>query len=86
VKQVGTCIIDRTDDFTGALVGAPDTKTGVQSFTGTLRYGYLVESGSDCSDVVGPATADRTSPLFSTIPCDVHFAVTATRIGDPPAQ
>jgi len=82
VKQVGTCIIDRTDDFTGTLAGEPSTSDGVKSFSGTLRYGYTVEPGSDCSDVVGPVTEDRKSPIFSTMPCDVRFKVNAARIGD----
>ncbi len=85
-KELGTCVIVRTDDFSGALSGAPDSAAGVKSFSGTLKYAYTVEAGSDCRDVVGPPEADRTSPMFSLIPCEVRFAVTATRTGDPKSR
>lgn len=83
---VGSCDIVRADNFNGTLVTppSPDAGTGPASFTGTLRYTYSVAPGSDCSDVVGPVTATRTSPLFSVIPCYLGFAVSATRSGNIP--
>ncbi len=81
--ELGPCTILRTDDFSGALAGAPSTATGVASFTGTLRYSYTIEQGSDCRDVVGAVDADTPKPLFATLPCDARFAVTATKTGDP---
>jgi hypothetical protein len=80
---VGACTIVRTDSFSGALAGPPTTANGVASFTGTLRYSYAVEAGSDCRDVVGPVAEERPSPLFAVLPCDVHFAVTATKFDVP---
>lgn len=82
VNGIGACTILRTDDFVGALAGAPTSDEGKQTFTGTLRYSYQVEPGSDCRDVVGAQTEGRKNPLFSVLPCDARFAVTATRLGD----
>lgn len=80
---VGACTIVRTDSFTGSFAAAPSTPNGIASFTGTLRYSYVVEQGSDCRDVVGPVAEERPSPLFAVLPCDVHFAVTATKFDVP---
>ena len=82
-RELGACTIIRTDGFTGALAGAPTTANGIASFTGTLRYSYTLEAGSDCRDVVGPVAEGRPSPLFGVLPCEVHFAVTATKFADP---
>jgi len=83
-QEIGACTIVRTDSFSGAFAGAPTTANGVATFTGTLRYAYTVDAGSDCRDVVGPVAEGRPSPLFGTLPCDVHFAVTATKFADAP--
>jgi hypothetical protein len=83
-RELGACTIIRTDSFTGALAGPPATAAGIASFTGTLRYSYVVEAGSDCRDVVGPVAEGRPSPIFATLPCEVHFAVTATKYADQP--
>jgi hypothetical protein len=82
-RELGACTIIRTDSFAGTFAGAPSTANGLASFTGTLRYSYAVQSGSDCRDVVGPVAEERPSPMFGTLPCDVHFAVTATKFADP---
>ncbi len=82
VNGIGACNILRTDDFVGSLAGAPTTTDGIQTFTGTLRYSYQVEPGSDCRDVVGLQTEDRKNPLFAVLPCDARFGVTATRVED----
>ncbi len=81
-KGVGACTLLRIDDFAGALAGPPATTAGIQTFTGTLRYSYQVAPGSDCRDVVGAQSEERTNPLFAALPCDARFAVTATRIGE----
>ena len=81
-KGVGACTIDRTDQFSGSFAGDPSTDAGKASFSGTLVYMYAVESGSDCSDVVGQPSEDDPTPLFSVIPCTVKFNVTATKTGD----
>lgn len=86
VNGIGACTILRTDDFSGTLAGAPTSADGKLTFTGTLRYSYQVQPGSDCRDVVGAQTEGRTTPLFSVLPCDARFAVTATRIGDAKPQ
>jgi len=83
VNGIGACAILRTDDFVGTLAGAPTSADGKASFTGTLRYSYQVEPGSDCRDVVGAPSEERKSPIFGVLPCDARFAVNATRIGDP---
>ena len=57
--------------------------SGKATFSGTLRYSYVVQAGSDCRDVVGPVAEERPSPMFGVLPCDVHFAVTATKFADP---
>lgn len=85
-KELGACTILRTDDFSGALAGAPTTATGRASFTGTLRYSYQIEPGSDCRDVVGSPGPERKSPLFAVLPCDARFAVSATRVSDVKPQ
>ena len=82
-KELGPCVVVRNDDFSGTLAGPPSTEAGVAAFTGTLKYSYAVEEGADCRDLVGPAGPDRKSPMFTTMPCDVHFAVAAKRVGDP---
>ncbi|GAC1351233.1 MAG: hypothetical protein NVS3B20_25230 [Polyangiales bacterium] len=82
VHEVGACTIVRTDDFGGAFLGSPATKDGISAFNGTLRYGYQVAPGSDCSDVVGQPSPDRKQPMFSTMPCEVRFHVSAQREGD----
>ena len=81
-RELGPCAILRTDEFVGALSGPPSGEEGPSSFTGTLRYSYQVESGSDCRDVIGLPGPERPEPLFSTLPCDARFDVTATRIGE----
>lgn len=81
-RELGPCAILRTDEFVGALAGSPSTEDGLASFTGTLRYSYQVEKGSDCRDVIGLPEPGREEPLFSTLPCDARFAVTATRVPD----
>ncbi|MBI2394010.1 MAG: hypothetical protein HYV09_30850 [Deltaproteobacteria bacterium] len=81
-RGLGACTILRTDDFAGQLAGAPTTTEGKASFTGTLRYSYQIAAGSDCRDVVGVPSEERTSPLFAVLPCDARFAVAATRKGD----
>lgn len=81
-KGVGACTIDRTDQFSGTFAGDPATDAGKATFSGTLVYMYAAESGSDCSDVVGQASADDPTPLFSTLPCTVRFDVTAKKIAD----
>lgn len=86
VNELGPCTILRTDDFAGALAGSPTSPSGIASFTGTLRYSYQIEPGSDCRDVVGSPGPDRKAPLFSTLPCDARFAVTATRVSDVKPQ
>lgn len=89
-RQVGACSIVRTDDFTGAFAGPTSAATptapatSIASFTGTLHYTYAIAAGSDCSDVVGVASAERPTPIFAALPCQAHFAVTATRTGDAP--
>jgi hypothetical protein len=80
-QEIGSCTIVRSDDFSGTFAGGT---VGAPTFTGTLRYGYVIDQGSDCRDVVGQPGPDRPTPLFGTLPCDVHFAVTATRTGDAP--
>lgn len=82
VNGIGACTILRVDDFAGTLAGAPATTTGVQTFTGTLRYSYQVAPGADCRDVVGTQSEERKNPLFSVLPCDARFTVNATRIGE----
>lgn len=82
VNGIGECTILRTDDFTGTMAGAPTSPDGRQTFTGTLRYSYQVNPGSDCRDVVGVQTEGRMNPLFAVLPCDARFAVTATRVAD----
>ncbi len=72
-RELGACAIIRFDEFVGTL--SADKK----SFTGTLRYGYQLESGSDCRDVVGPVLPERPTPLFSTMPCAALYAVTASK-------
>ena len=81
-KGVGACTIDRTDQFSGAFVGDPATDAGKATLSGTLTYLYGPEAGSDCSDVVGQASADDPHPLFSTLPCSVRFDVTAKKVAD----
>jgi hypothetical protein len=85
-RELGPCTILRTDDFVGSLAGAPTTETGRASFTGTLRYSYQIEAGSDCRDVVGNPGPERKAPLFAVLPCDARFAVDATRVGDAKAE
>ena len=82
-RELGPCTIPRTDDFSGSLAGSPTTDTGKATFTGTLRYSYQIEAGSDCRDVVGNPGPERPTPLFSVLPCDARFTVNATRVSDP---
>jgi hypothetical protein len=84
VRELGTCVVNKTDEFVGALAGPPDTTTGVASFTGTLRYSYEIAAGADCRDIVGTdgTGADPSLPHFSTLPCDIRYAVGATKTGD----
>ncbi len=81
-RELGPCTILRTDDFAGSLAGSPTTESGRASFTGTLRYSYQIEAGSDCRDVVGNPGPGRNAPVFAVLPCDARFAVEATRVGD----
>jgi hypothetical protein len=81
-KGIGACTIDRTDQFSGTFAGDPSTEAGKATLTGTLTYLYGPEAGSDCSDVVGQASADDPHPLFSTLPCSVRFDVTAKKVAD----
>jgi len=81
-KGVGACTIDRTDQFAGAFAGAPSTAAGIATFSGTLTYAYAVESGSDCSDVVGQPSEEDPKPLFTNLPCTVKFNVTGTKVAD----
>ncbi|MGZ3419115.1 MAG: hypothetical protein ACXVEE_14685 [Polyangiales bacterium] len=83
-RELGTCVVAKTDEFVGTLAGAPNSATGLASFSGTLRYSYQVVPGADCRDIVGGSglAADPSLPHFSTLPCDVRYAVTATRTGD----
>jgi len=85
-RELGPCTILRTDDFAGALAGSPDSESGRATFTGTLRYSYAIESGSDCRDIVGSPGPERPSPTFAVLPCDARFAVSATRTGDPKTE
>jgi hypothetical protein len=85
-KELGPCTILRTDDFAGSLAGVPTSPSGLASFTGTLRYSYQIEPGSDCRDIVGSPGPDRKAPLFSVLPCDARFAVNATRVSDVKPQ
>ena len=72
-RELGACVIVRVDEFVGTL--SADKK----ALTGTLRYGYQLEAGSDCRDAVGPVLPERPSPLFTTMPCAALFAVTAAK-------
>ena len=85
-RELGPCTILRTDDFAGTLAGSPDSETGKATFTGTLRYSYQIEPGSDCRDQVGSPGPENPSPTFAVLPCDARFAVTATRTGDPKTE
>jgi hypothetical protein len=84
VRELGTCVVYKTDEFVGSLAGSPDSTTGVASFTGTLRYSYQIAPGADCRDIVGGdgTGSDPNLPHFSTLPCDVRYSVTGTRTGD----
>jgi hypothetical protein len=79
-RDLGPCAILRTDEFVGSLAGDPKTEAGIATFTGTLRYAYQIEAGSDCRDVVGVPGPERPSPLFSTLPCDARFATSGRRL------
>ena len=83
-RELGTCVVIRTDEFVGALAGPPNTATGIASFTGTLRYSYQVAAGADCRDIVGSdgTNPDPNIPHFAVLPCDIRYAVSATRTGD----
>jgi hypothetical protein len=84
--ELGPCTILRTDDFAGALAGAPTTDSGKATFTGTLRYSYQIEPGSDCRDIVGSPGPENPSPMFAVLPFDARVAVSATRTGDPKTE
>jgi hypothetical protein len=96
-KGLGACTMLRTDDFTGTLSsGLPAGDAGASdepaSLTGSLRYGYVVQPGSDCHDLVnggqtsvdplaawGGAQPTQQQAMFTTLPCYVRFDVTGTR-------
>lgn len=75
-RELGACAIVRIDEFVGKV------SEDKQTLTGTLRYAYQMEPGSDCRDIVGPVAPERPSPQFSVMPCDARFAVSATRTGE----
>lgn len=75
-RELGACAIVRVDEFVGKV------SADKQTLTGTLRYAYQMEAGSDCRDIVGPVAPERPAPQFSTLPCDARFAVTAQRTGE----
>lgn len=75
-RELGACAIVRIDEFVGKV------STDKQTLTGTLRYAYQMEAGSDCRDIVGPVAPERPSPQFSILPCDARFEVTAKRTGE----
>jgi hypothetical protein len=76
--QVGACYMSRADTFTAKLSG-DSGDAGPHTLAGTLTYVYSVPSGSDCSDIVGPRTADHPGTTFTNIPCFMKFAVTGSR-------
>jgi hypothetical protein len=87
-KGLGACTLIRTDTFSGSFAGDPTTDTGKATLKGSLRYGYVVATGSDCRDLVtgGLASADPLAAYdpdpsaykqaaFTTLPCYVRFDV-----------
>lgn len=66
-KERAACVV-RREDVLEATFDVPQAgaKMEVRSFKGSLRYRFVPEDGSDCLDVIGPAT-------FDTLPCDVAF-------------
>jgi len=64
------CKVLRTDDAEGLL---SDSGSDVESFDGTLGYGYAIVSGSDCSDWVG------TPGAVTLLPCTMRYDILGER-------
>jgi hypothetical protein len=69
-KTQPECVVRRDDQLDAQLDAtsseATATKLDVKRFSGTLRYLFTPETGSDCLDQISPAT-------FETLPCEVSF-------------
>ena len=64
------CTVLREDHATGRLVGSGNEITG---FSGTLTYGYVAESDSDCTAIVGAPGG------VAALPCEMSFSMQAAR-------
>ncbi len=71
-KGLPPCTIHRSDDAAGEL-GATEP---VDSFEGTLRYGFSPTDGSRCDDLVSGPTA-----VVLALPCAIDYALQAKRTG-----
>jgi hypothetical protein len=63
------CTLQRADALDATFAGDP-----VNAFQGTLAYAFSPTSDSDCSDQLAQAGGG-----FSTLPCQVAYAVTAVK-------
>lgn len=67
------CSISRTDSGTGKLSSADPP---VDGFEGSLRYGFQPLPGSDCEALMAVEGG------FHALPCEISYAMKATRQGD----
>jgi hypothetical protein len=67
-KTQAECVVRRDDQLDAQLdaKSAVATKLDVKRFSGTLRYLFTPETGSDCLDQISAAT-------FDTLPCEMSF-------------
>lgn len=67
------CAISRIDTGSGRLSSSAPP---VESFEGTLRYGFQPLAGSDCTPLMAVEGG------FHTLPCEMTYAMTASRKPD----
>lgn len=69
VKGRGGCVLARTDELSGKLAG---TGTDISGFTGTMRYTFKPEAGSECVEILA-------SEGVLALPCSMTYTLKAAR-------
>ena len=81
-QKLAACVVTRTDSLTVELTDGATAVSNVGStkaLRGTLTYRFAPTPASMCDDQLLSTGGD-----YQALPCEVHYTITAFRMGDLP--